>query len=37
MLNFDVQRGAKPAGDNCAVEVDPLTGIKVNKMKIIQL
>lgn len=32
MINFDVQRGAKLAGDNCAVEVDPLTGRKVNKI-----
>ena len=37
MVNFDVQGSAKTAGDNYAVEVDPLTGRKVNKIKIMKL
>ena len=37
MTNSDVQRGVKTAGDNYAVEVDPLAGRKVNKIKITKL
>lgn len=37
MLNFDTYRGAEIAGGNHAVEVDPLTGRKVNKIKITKL
>lgn len=37
MLYFDVYRAAEIAGGNHAAEVDPLTGRKVNKIKITKL